>query len=75
LQAGGGGSMAFAGAFYFHKTTSFSNTFVLQGGSGSGTYVVGKIVTDKLQLGGNGSINMALSKDATTKLIKSTIFQ
>ena len=75
LQAGGGGSMAFAGAFYFHHNTSYDDIFSLQGGSGTGTYIIGEVVADQLSLGGNGSINMALSKDATTYLAKSAIFQ
>ncbi|HEU4635495.1 MAG TPA: Tad domain-containing protein [Edaphobacter sp.] len=75
LSAGGGGSMAFAGAFYFHQATSYGDLFSLSGGSGTGTYVIGKIVADQLYLGGNGSITMALSSDASTYLLKTGIFQ
>lgn len=75
LSAGGGGSMAFAGAFYFHQATSYGDIFSLGGGSGTGTYVIGKIVADQLNLGGGGSITMALSNDPSTYLLKTGIFQ
>jgi len=75
LSAGGGGSMAFAGAFYFHQATSYGDIFSLGGGSGTGTYVIGKVVADGLNLGGGGSITMALSNDPSTYLLKAGIFQ
>lgn len=75
LSAGGGGSMAFAGTFYFHQTTGYGDIFTISGGSGTGTYVIGKIVADQLNLGGNGSITMALSNDASVYLLKTGVFQ
>jgi hypothetical protein len=75
LSAGGGGSMSFAGAFYFHQAGSYGDLFSLSGGSGTGTMVVGKIVTDQLTLGGNGGVTMALSNDASVYILKSGIFQ
>lgn len=75
LGAGGGGTMAFAGSFYFHQTNGFGDLFSLSGGSGAGTYVIGKIVADELTVGGNGAITMALSNDASVYLLKTGIFQ
>lgn len=75
LSAGGGGSMAFAGTFYLHQANSYGDIFSLSGGSGTGTYVIGKIVTDELALGGNGGISMALSNDASVNIIKAALVQ
>jgi hypothetical protein len=36
----------------------FSDTFTLQGASGSSTFIRGDIVVDSLSLGGNSTINM-----------------
>lgn len=75
LGAGGGGTMAFAGSFYFHQASGYGDNFSLSGGSGAGTYVIGKIVADELSIGGNGAITMALSNDASVYLLKTGLFQ
>ena len=75
LHAGGGGSIAFGGTFYFHLNNNFTDLFTLQGGSGTGTIVIGKIVTDELDIGGNGAITMALSTDQTVSVVKAGTFQ
>jgi len=72
---GGGGGFLLAGSMYFHQNTSFGSTFQLQGGSGSTSYVLGEIVTDKLSLGGNPTINMALNPNAAFNTLKVSLLQ
>jgi hypothetical protein len=57
------------------NTGGFASTFTLQGNSGSGTYVLGEIITDILQLGGTSGINMALNPNATFPILKVQLLQ
>jgi len=85
---GGGGSFLLAGTMYFHSCnasgtgtscgsapTYFSDSFTLQGGSGSSTYVLGDIVADNIALGGNSSITMDLNPTKAFSILKASIFQ
>jgi len=85
---GGGGQFLLAGTMYFHSCNSdgsgtapcglasaYSDTFGLSGNSGSGTYVLGEIVTDILQLGGTSGINMNLNPNATYSVLKVELLQ
>ena len=69
----GSGSLTFSGALYFHSTF-YTDTLALSGGSSSGTYVLGEIVTDRVSLTGSGVIRLALSSSATTPLSKVGLF-
>jgi hypothetical protein len=71
----GGGSFGLAGIMYFHNAASFNDTFSLGGGSSSDTFVVGEIVVDKLNLGGNPSITMDLNPNALYYTLKATLIQ
>ncbi len=71
---GGSGSLSFAGSLYFHSKT-YSDVLSLSGGSSSGTFILGNIVTDQVQLTGSGAINLALNPVPSTYLLKATAFQ
>jgi hypothetical protein len=70
----GNGQLLFSGVFYFHATDNSAN-WSLSGNGGSNTSLVGEIVTDKLTLAGNGTINMSLNPAATTNVLKVAILQ
>jgi hypothetical protein len=70
----GSGSLSFAGSLYFHST-GYSDVLNLSGGSSSGTFIVGNIVTDKVNLSGSAQINLQLSPVPSTYVLKSTTFQ
>jgi hypothetical protein len=85
---GGGGSTLLAGTMYFHQcvtggldtglgcvSTAFNDKFQLGGGSGSSTYVLGDIIVDQLQLGGNSSITMDLNPSASFTTLKAALVQ
>lgn len=85
---GGGGSFILAGTMYFHSCnatgtgtscgstgTYFTDTFSLQGGSGSTTYVLGDIIADKITLGGNSGINMDLNPTVAFNILKATLLR
>lgn len=89
-QWGGGGAFTLAGAMYFHDcdsssvtgegvncnaTNGYTDQLSLQGGSCSGTYVLGTIIMDKLALGGNPCINMDLNPVAAYKVLKVALLQ
>jgi len=72
---GGGGGFLLAGSMYFHQNTTFGTTYTLQGGSSGSSYVLGEIVADSLQLGGNSAINMALNPNAAFNTLKVSLLQ
>jgi hypothetical protein len=85
---GGGGSFLLAGTMYFHSCNSsgtgvncgatptyYSDSFTLQGGSGSSTYMLGDIVADNVTLGGNSGITMDLNTTTAFNILKASIFQ
>jgi len=85
---GGGGQFLLAGTMYFHSCnasgtgvgcgtpgTYYNDVFTLQGNSGSGTYVLGSIVTDNLTLGGTSGITMDLNPNVTYNILKASLLQ
>jgi hypothetical protein len=86
---GGGGAFGLAGIMYFHYCNSadgagkgtncnaaaYTDQFKLQGGSASDTFVVGDIVVDKLDLGGNPQIEMDLNPNALFYVFKASLLQ
>ncbi len=85
---GGGGQFLLAGTMYFHSCnpsgtgvschaagTYYNDVFKLQGNSGSGTYVLGSIVTDNLTLGGTSGITMDLNPNVTYNILKASLLQ
>ena len=83
----GGGQFILAGNMYFHMCNSsgtggpcdsasaYSDVFTLQGNSGSGTYVLGDIVTDQLALGGTSGILMQLNPYAAYSVLRVALLQ
>ena len=85
---GGGGQFLLAGTMYFHSCNSsgtgvgcgtpptyYNDIFKLQGNSGSGTYVLGSIVSDNLTLGGTSGITMDLNPTKYFSILKATLLQ
>ena len=85
---GGGGQFLLAGTMYFHSCnasgtgvscgtapTYYNDIFSLSGNSGSGTYVLGSIVTDNLTLGGTSGIVMDLNPTKSFATLKATLLQ
>jgi hypothetical protein len=85
---GGGGQFLLAGTMYFHSCnaagtgvgcgaagTYYNDVFSLSGNSGSGTYVLGSIVTDNLTLGGTSGITMDLNPNVTYSTLKASLLQ
>ena len=90
-QWGGGGAFTLGGAMYFHycdsssgvagdgvscnTTNGYTDQLSLQGGSCSGTYILGNIIIDQLALGGNPCINMDLSPTVAYPVLKASLLQ
>jgi hypothetical protein len=85
---GGGGQFLLAGTMYFHScnssgtgtgcgsaSTYYGDNLTLQGNSGSGTYVLGNIITDNLSLGGTSGITMDLNPNPAYWLLKASLLQ
>lgn len=70
----GSGSLSFAGSIYFHSS-SYSDLLNISGGSSSGTFIVGNIVTDQVKLTGSGAINLALSPAPSVYMLKAATFR
>lgn len=70
----GSGQLSFAGGMYFHSNT-YADVLSLSGGTSSGTYILGEIITDQVSLTGSGMIKLALNPQATTNMAKVAILQ
>jgi len=73
-QFTGSGALTFSGALYFHSS-SYSDMLSLNGGTSTGTFVLGQIVADKVSLTGSGAIKMALNPASSTQLLKVGMLQ
>jgi hypothetical protein len=83
---GGGGTSLLSGLMYFHQcassdankqsglhcsvSTGYGTTTTLQGGSGTGAYTMGALVSDQVSLGGNSQLFMYLSPYSSFGQIK-----
>jgi len=90
-QWGGGGQFLLAGTMYFHacvgaagagvgctqtaSTADSLDTMTLGGNAGSGTYILGQIVADEIQLQGTPIITMDLNPTTVYSILKASIFQ
>jgi len=85
---GGDGKFLLAGTMYFRSCNSsgtgvncgavgtyWNDIFTMKGNSGSGTYVLGEIVTDNLSLKGNSGIIMDLNPNIAYPTLKATLIQ
>ncbi len=70
----GSATLAFAGSLYFHSS-SYGDVLNLSGATGTGTFIVGDIVTDQIKMTGSGSINLALPSTPSTPTLKVAAFQ
>jgi Flp pilus assembly protein TadG len=70
----GSGQLSFSGGLYFHSNT-YGDVLSLNGGTSSGTYILGEIVTDQVSLTGSGTIKLALNPQAVTNMAKVAILQ
>lgn len=70
----GSGSLSFSGSLYFHST-SYSDVLSLNGGSSTGDFILGLIVTDQANLSGSGAINLALNPTPSIYLLKVGMLQ
>jgi hypothetical protein len=70
----GSGQLAYGGSLYFHST-GYADVLALTGGTGSGSYIIGNIVTDQIKLSGSGTIGMQLNPLPTTYTLKAATFQ
>ena len=57
------------------SASAYTDSFALQGGSSSSSYVVGNLTTDKLNLGGNPSVTMDLNATAAYYTLRATLLQ
>jgi len=84
----GGGQFLMAGTMYFHQcvvsgsdtgqgctANAFNTVFNLQGNSGATTYILGDIIADQIDMGGNPDITMNLSPSATYTTLKASLLQ
>jgi hypothetical protein len=69
----GSGALSFAGALYFHNN-SYTDQLNISGGASSGTFILGEIIVDEVNLSGSGAIRLALSSANTTPLSKVGVF-
>lgn len=85
----GGGQFLLSGTMYFHQcvtsgsdvgtgcstASAFNDVVSLGGNSGSGTYVLGQIVADQVQLGGTSGLTMDLNPTTVYSILKASILQ
>ena len=84
----GGGQALLAGAMYFHHCNStenslpcgspptyYNDTLVMEGTPGAGTYVLGNITVDNIQLTGTSDIYMDLNPSATYAILKASLLR
>jgi hypothetical protein len=79
----GGGGLLLVGTMYFHHcpslpcnpATAYKAFYELLGNSGSGTYLLGNITTDRLIVGGSGDVSMQLSSAKVYTILKASLIQ
>lgn len=70
----GSGSLAFAGALYLHSS-NYASQLNVSGGAASGTFIVGQIIADQVNLSGSGVVNLALNPVPSTYMLKVAMMQ
>jgi hypothetical protein len=71
----GGGGLAISGTLYANNLPNYQAFVQLQGTPGSGTYILGEIVSDQLVIAGNGSIGMQLNPNAVYFILKASMLR
>jgi hypothetical protein len=72
-QYTGSGALAFSGTLYMHSS-SYSDVLTLNGGASTGTYILGEIIVDQVNLSGSGAIKLALNPQPTVDVAKVSMF-
>ncbi len=70
----GSGQLSFSGTIYLHSTSG-GDVFNLSGGTSTGTFILGEIVADQVQLSGSGAVRLALTPAAIINMSKAAILQ
>jgi Putative Flp pilus-assembly TadE/G-like len=73
-QFAASGSLTTSGALYFHST-SYQDVLTLSGASTSGSYFLGQIIVDQLNMSGSGLIKLALNPVPATSVLKAALLQ
>ena len=68
------GTLSFAGSLYFHSSSN-GDVLNLSGAASSGTFIIGDIITDQVNLSGSGAINLAIPKTLSAPMLKVAAFQ
>jgi Putative Flp pilus-assembly TadE/G-like len=84
----GGGQALLAGAMYFHHCsatenslpcgstpTYYNDTLSMGGNSCAGTYILGNVTTDRIDLSGTPCINMDLNPSASYAILKASLLR
>lgn len=85
----GGGQFLLSGTMYFHQCVTtgsdtglscsasgaYNDNVTLGGNSGSGTYVLGQVVADKVTLSGTSGITMDLNPSTVFTILKASLLQ
>jgi hypothetical protein len=85
----GGGQFLLSGTMYFHQcvtsgsdigvgcstSSAYNDSVLLGGNSGSGTYVLGQVVADKVRLGGTSGLTMDLNPSSVYSILKASLLQ
>lgn len=70
----GSGSLAFAGALYFHSS-GYADVLKFSGNGSSTTFVIGEIVADQIVFSGNGAVALALNPASTINTLKAALLE
>jgi hypothetical protein len=73
-QFGGSAEFAYSGSLYFHST-GYADTLSVNGGSSTGSFILGLMVSDKVDIEGSGIINLALNSTPSTYMLKVGMLQ
>ena len=78
---GGGGQFLLSGFMYFHSNAAgaacgTSTTCLnMNGGSGAGSFTLGNVVADQVQMTGNSGITMILNRKTTFNVLRPTLLE
>jgi hypothetical protein len=87
ISFSGGGQFLFSGTIYIHQCvatngadtgvgcTAFGDSIAFAGNPGSGTYIVGEIIADKISMVGTSNIIMDLSSSSAYRTLKASLLQ
>jgi hypothetical protein len=70
----GSGSLAFAGSLYLHSS-GYADVLNMSGGSSNGTFILGNIVADQINISGSAVIKLALNPAPSVEMTKAAILQ